>query len=289
MSKLKVGFIGLGLMGGPMALNIHKAGFPLTVYNRSPKRLTPFKKLGIPTAKTPAELAAASDIIITIVTGPKDVEEVVLGKSGVVQGASQGSIVIDMSTIGPQATKLIAEQLSRHKIDFLDAPVTGGTRGAISGELTIFVGGKRAIYEKALPVLKAMGTNIPYMGPIGMGQAIKLVNNLLVGSTLISLSEGLILAEAQGLSRKKTAEVLEKVPVVSAMMKMKMPMMVSGKFKTTFSVANIFKDLDLAFQEIKKSGKSTPQLEQSRKLYQQALDLGMADEDNAAILKLLEK
>jgi 3-hydroxyisobutyrate dehydrogenase len=296
MKKPTIGFIGLGLMGAPMAQNILKKGFPLVVYNRNPKRVAPFKKLKCTIASSAAEVGRQSDIIITVVTGPKDVEQVILGKAGVVEGAKKGSIIIDMSTIGPQAAREIAATLSNYKTEFLDAPVTGGTHGAEAGTLTIFVGGNKSTYKKALPVLEAMGKNIVYCGDLGTGQATKLVNNLIVGETLAALAEGFLLGEAQGLTRKQIMQFLGEVPALSPMMKTRLDKMVKGKYDVTFSVANMYKDLDLALKEIQsnpstRSGKklSLPILENTAKLYKKAIDKGWGELDNSSILKSLEE
>src|SRR5258708_1687032 len=150
---MKVGFIGLGLMGSPMAKNILKQKFPLTVYNRHLEKTRELEKLGAKIAKSPQEVAANSDVVITMVIGPKEVEEVLLGKDGVVEGAKKGLVVIDMSTIGPKAAVKTFFTLGKRGIEFLDAPVTGSTPKAITGELTIFIGGKETVYKQVKPVL----------------------------------------------------------------------------------------------------------------------------------------
>lgn len=285
--KLKVGFIGLGLMGGPMAKNIFKKGYPLSVYNRSSDKTKEFKKIGATVYNSPADLGANVDVVITCVTAPKDVREVLLGKQGVAQKAAKGTIVIDMSTIGPKAAREIGEDLAFVGIEFLDAPVTGGTVRAESGELTIFVGGEKRIFEKVREVLEAMGTDIQYMGQVGLGQAIKLVNNLIVGETIATLAEGFLLGEAMGLSRKKIVDSLQNVFGLSPNMRGKMPAMVANKFPVTFSVSNIRKDLKLALEELKK-GSPLPLLKISEKLYKKGMDNGFGNEDLAAVIKVLE-
>ena len=215
MAKLKIGFIGLGLMGNPMSKNILKKGFEVSVFNRSAKRLSEFKKLGVSIFKTPKELAANSDVVITMITGQKDVEEVLFGKDGVVKGAKRDLVVIDMSTIGVKSAKNISKKLKKYGIEFIDAPVTGSVVRATSGELTIFIGGDEKVYAKVKPVLSAMGTNLQYMGPSGSGQAIKLINNAIIASQLTALAEGMILADTLKLSRKKVAEVLSTTPLAS--------------------------------------------------------------------------
>jgi len=281
--KNRVGFIGLGLMGNPMALNIYKKGFPLSVYNRSEKRLVDFKKNHIPIAKTPKELADNVDVIITMVTGPKDVEAVYLGQDGVGKSTNKNLIAIDMSTIGPTAIKAIASKLS---FPLLDAPVTGSTYKAKTGELTIFIGGNKNAYETVKPVLNAMGTNLQYMGEQGSGQAIKLINNFIIAATITALGEGMLLADTLHLPRQKAADVLSTVPALSPFMVMKLPNVVKEEFPLAFSLSNMTKDLGLAVQEAK--GKKLTILEQIEKLYTKAKAAGLGEEDMSAVMKMLQ-
>lgn len=289
MEKIKVGFIGLGLMGNPMAKNILQKGFPLTVYNRTKKKTTELEKMGATVVDSPQEVAELSDVIISMVTGPKDVKEVLFGNKGVVKVHKKDLVVIDMSTIGPAAAIEIGQKLQKEKIEFLDAPVTGSVPVATEGKLTIFVGGEKVVFEKIKPILQAMGTNLQYMGKTGSGQAIKLVNNLLVGSTMAALGEGFLLADLLKLPRKRVAEALENVPALSGFMRMKLPNMVNNKFPTAFSVANICKDLGLAAEETKKVNKSLPVLRLIKQLYKKAVDENLSQEDLSAVIKVLEK
>lgn len=287
LKKLRVGFIGLGLMGLPMAKNIIKAGFSLTVYNRTKSKTLELEKMGATVALSPLEVGRNSDVVITMVTGPKDVRQVLMGKNGVAANCECNPIVIDMSTIGPIAAQEIAQDLKTCGIVFLDAPVTGGTRGAESGELTIFVGGKVKTFESILTLLQSMGKNIHYMGGTGFGQAAKLVNNLIVGETIATLAEAFLLAEKMHLTRKKIASVLENVFAVSVNMKNKMPNMVMGKHPVTFSVANIRKDLHLAQLELEDT-RSLPLLKISEKFYKKAMKKGLAGHDLSAVIEAIE-
>ena len=287
MQKIRIGFIGLGLMGNPMATNIHKAGFPLTVYNRSVKRTAEFKKLGISIATSPKELARQSDVVITMVTGPTDVEDVLFGNDGVAKGKHVGLVVVDMSTIGVSAAKEIGKKLKQENIDFIDAPVTGSTMRAKSAELTIFIGGNEKTFEKIKPMFLAMGNNLCYIGVTGTGQAIKLVNNALVAIATAGLAEGMLLADALKISRQNAAKALQDTPVFSAYMKMKLPNMVNDDFTTAFSVANMHKDLLLALKELKKSKKKLPILSLVAKLFGATKERGMGDKDISAVLSVL--
>ncbi len=288
MNKFKIGFIGLGLMGLPMAKNILAKGFPLSVYNRSPQKTKELEKLGATVAKSPLELGETCDVVITMVTGPKDVREVLLGKNGVALADRPELIVVDMSTIGPTAACRIADDLKEMKIDFVDAPVTGGTSGAEKGTLTIFIGAKEAIYEKVKPVLETMGTDLQYIGKIGTGQGVKLINNLIVGETITALAEGFVLADEMKIPRKVVAEALQNVFGLSPNMKNKMPNMIAGKHKVTFSVANIRKDLKLAQIELEQKSK-LPQLKVAEKLYKKGIDQGMGNQDLSAVIEVLEE
>lgn len=288
---LKVGFIGLGLMGKPMALNIFKKGFSLSVYNRNPKRLTDFKKLGIKTCPSPALLAANSDVIITMVTGPEDVKEVMLGKKGISTHTRPGLarlIAIDMSTIGPTAAKKVSKRLKKKGIEFIDAPVTGSTDKATSGELVIFAGGEKKVLEKVKPILEAMGTEINHMGPVGSGQAIKLVNNLIGGESFAVISEAFTLGLSLGLTKKQIYEALKNTFGLSPIMKRKMPMIVEGKYPVSFTVLNMRKDLKLGLTE-KSATTSLPLLKVSEAIYKKTIDSGFGEEDTAAIFKIISR
>ncbi len=244
--------------------------------------------MGVKVAESVKKLAEESDVIITMVTAPKDVIEVVLGKGGVVSGARKGSIVIDMSTIGPTAAIEVAKGLKRSGINFVDAPVTGSTPKAKTGELTIFVGGERNVFNKVKPVLLAMGTNLQYMGSVGSGQAIKLINNYLIAATLTAMAEGMLLADALKLKRAQVARTLETTPAVSPFLKLKMPFLVNNKFTPLFSLANMTKDLKLAVEESKKGKSNLELLKLVETLHKKGLKLGFGDLDNSAILKVLQ-
>jgi 3-hydroxyisobutyrate dehydrogenase len=288
MSKLKVGFIGLGLMGKPMALNIHKKGFSLSVYNRTPSKAAEFKKLGVTIYDSPAALAANSDVVITMITAPKDVKQVALGKNGIIEGAKPGTVHIDMSTIGPSAAKEVAKGLAKEGIDFIDAPVTGSTDRAKTGELVIFAGGKKEVVEKMKPVLLAMGSEVNYMGAVGSGQAIKLANNLIAGETIVVLGEAFLLGQSLGLTKKQIMEALKNVFGLSPNMKSKLPMIVEGKYPVMFSVANMRKDLKLGLTE-KSPSTPLPILKTTEAIYKKTMDQGWGDEDIAATFKVISQ
>ncbi|KKQ34461.1 MAG: 6-phosphogluconate dehydrogenase, NAD-binding protein [candidate division WS6 bacterium GW2011_GWA2_37_6] len=288
MSTLKIGFIGLGLMGNPMAKNILKNKFDLSVYNRTRSKTNELKKLGANVVGSPQELASKVDVLITMVTAGKDVEEVLFGKNGAMKAANKKLIVIDMSTIGPAAAKRIAKKLVKYKVPFLDAPVTGSTPKAITGELTIFIGGEKKVYEKVKPVLLAMGKDLHYMGQTPMGQAIKMVNNQLLAITIEAMAEGMILADKMGLDRAKVTEALSKAPVMSPMMNLKAKNYVTGSYPLFFSVANMKKDVNLALEELKSSKTNLPVLKKTASVYKSAMKK-YSNRDFSEVIRVLGK
>ncbi|KPV48004.1 6-phosphogluconate dehydrogenase, partial [Kouleothrix aurantiaca] len=200
----RVGFIGLGIMGRGMALNLLKAGFPLRVWNRTAARMDELAADGAQPCASPAELAGQCDIIITCVSDTPDVEAVLLGENGVIAGVQAGALVIDMSTISPQATQSFAEKLAAKDVHMLDAPVSGGSEGAAKGTLSIMIGGDAADVERAMPVFQAMGKTITHVGGTGAGQTVKLVNQILVVGSMQSMAEALLFAQAGGVDLEKT-------------------------------------------------------------------------------------
>ena len=204
----RVGFIGLGIMGSPMARHLLEAGFPLTVHSRSPAPVDALVSDGAVRATSPSEVAGVSDVVITMLPDTPDVEHVMLGDDGVAVGAPAGTLVIDMSTIDPGPTRAIAEQLGKHGVEMLDAPVSGGERGAIDGTLSIMVGGPDGAFARAQPILQAMGKNIVHVGPSGAGQITKACNQLVVAATIEAVAEALVLAERSGVDPAKVREAL---------------------------------------------------------------------------------
>ena len=283
---MKVGFIGLGLMGNPMAKNILKAGFDLTVYNRTKSKTNELKQLGAAVAASPQDLAATNDVIITMVTAPKDVESVLFGKNGVVKTAKKGQVVINMETIGPKAAKQIAKKLTVYGREFLDAPVTGSTPKAITGELTIFIGGKKTVFAKMKPIFLAMGKNLNYMGPTGSVQAIKMVNNYLMAATVAAMGEAMILSDKLKLTRSQTGAALKSGIALSPMMLLKLENHIANKYPLLFSTANMSKDVSLALNELTNK-KSLPLLALLEKLYAKANKTKFSSQDYATIINIL--
>jgi len=208
VQKRKIGFIGLGVMGKPMAMNILKAGYPLTVWNRTRSKMDDLLAAGASGAESPKEVAEKSEVVITIVTDSPDVEEVILGPQGVIHGAHPGLVVIDMSTISPTVARKVAEELGKKGVKMLDAPVSGGDVGAKQGTLSIMVGGPEETFKECLPILEVMGKQITYMGPNGMGQTTKLCNQVICALNIQAVCEGLMLGAKAGLNLKKLLDVV---------------------------------------------------------------------------------
>lgn len=208
MATDTVGFIGLGIMGRPMALNLIRAGYALNVYGRRPEAVEPLAQAGAVSCANVAALAAQSPVIFTMVSDTADVEQVVVGEEGILHSANPGSVVIDMSTVSPVATRIIAARLAEKRIDMLDAPVSGGEHGAIEGALSIMVGGKPGVFEKLKPLFDCLGKNIVHVGDHGAGQVAKACNQVLVAQTMAAVGEALCLARASGVDPVKVREAL---------------------------------------------------------------------------------
>src|SRR5918997_1563694 len=199
----RVGFIGLGIMGGPMARNLMEAGYGLTVHNRSPEKAEELGEAGATVAETPGEAAENSDVVITMLPDSPQVREVVAGEDGVLEGISQGSLIVDMSTISPVVTEELAEAVKQKGASMLDAPVSGGDVGAIEGTLSIMVGGEEADFERASPLFDSMGKTVTHVGPIGAGQVTKAANQVVVALTIEAVSEALVLGSAGGVAPRE--------------------------------------------------------------------------------------
>ena len=246
MSELpRVGFIGLGLMGKPMARNVLKAGFPLVVHNRSRGAVEELAAEGAVAATSPAEVARQVDVVLTCLPGPADVERVYLGENGVVGGAKPGSILIDMSTIDPGTHRKIAEAAASAGASYLDAPVSGGTGGARDGTLTIMIGGDAATFERARPVLSAMGQRLYHVGPVGSGAIVKLINNMMSAINMVGVVEGMVLATKAGLDPALVYEMVSNSSGASRSLG-SVPGILRRDFEPGFMIDLMHKDVNLA-------------------------------------------
>jgi 3-hydroxyisobutyrate dehydrogenase len=283
-----IGFIGLGIMGRGMARNLLKAGFSVTVWNRTASRMEPLVEAGASAGSSPADVAANSDIIITCVSDTPDVEAVILGEDGVIHGAKAGSLVVDMSTISPQVTQTIAAKLAEKDVQMLDAPISGGSEGAANGTLSIMVGGDATQVERTMPAFQAMGKAITHVGANGAGQTVKLVNQILVVGNMLAVGEALLFAQAGGLDLQKTLDAVTQGAAGSWMLSNRGPQVIARDWRPGFMVDLQQKDLRLALQAADEMG--VPLLGTSTvfNLYRTLQAQGLGAEGNHALVKALE-
>ena len=287
--KESIGFIGLGIMGGAMAANVLRAGYDLTVWNRTPGRITPLAEAGAAVAADPADLAARSDIIITCVSDTPDVEAVILGPGGVIEGARRGALVIDCSTISPEATRTIAARLRQKGVHLLDAPVSGGSEGAARGTLSIMLGGDADQVARAMPVLQAMGKTITHVGGQGAGQMAKLVNQVLVVVTMQGVAEALLLAEAGGLDLERTLAAVGGGAAGSWMLNNRGPQVIRRDWRPGFTIDLQQKDLRLVLEAADELGIPLPSTALVFQFYRTLQQRGLGGEGNHALVKALEQ
>jgi 3-hydroxyisobutyrate dehydrogenase len=276
-------------MGMPMALNLIKAGYQVTVFNRTTSKAEKIVAQGATKAASPRDVAAASSVIITIVSDTPDLEEVVLGGNGVIHGIRSDSVLMDMSTVSPAATRQIAEKLKEKQCHMLDAPVSGGEQGAIDGTLSIMVGGDIAVFDRCRPVLEAMGKNIIHVGSGGMGQTVKLINQILVAGTLNAVVEALVFGMKNGVDLEKAIDAVKGGAAGSWQLSNLAPRIIRRDFRPGFKVGLIKKDLKLVMETAENSGTPLPV---TRLVYQMFSDLQAAAEGESgtqALAKVLEK
>jgi 2-hydroxy-3-oxopropionate reductase len=285
----KIGFIGMGIMGKPMSLNLLKAGFDVTVYNRTESKTAEPVSQGAKKADTPAEAAADSTVIITIVSDTPDVESVILGPNGIIESIKPDSVVIDMSTISPESTRKIAARLKEKGAHMLDAPVSGGEQGAIDGTLSIMTGGETTIFERCLPVLQAMGKNVIHVGSNGMGQTVKLVNQILVTGTLNSVVEALIFASKSGVDLEKTIDAVKGGAAGSWQLLNLAPRIIERDFRPGFMIDLLVKDLNLVTGSAGKMGIDLPVTSLVKEMYEKLQAEGEGKNGTQALIKALEK
>lgn len=285
----KIGLIGLGIMGKPMGKNLLKAGFPLTVWNRTTLRADELKELGARVANSPQEVAEHSDIIITMVSDSPDVQQVVLGENGVIHGARAGSVLVDMSTISPQVTREIANVLREKNVAMLDAPVSGGEKGAMEGTLSIMVGGDAAVLERVRPVFEAMGKRIVHIGENGMGQVCKLANQIAVVLNNLSMSEALVFAAKSGADVSKVLEAIQAGAAGSWALNNYAPKILRRDFSPGFMVSLQQKDLKLVMEASREMNLSLPGTALTYELQKSLQAQGLEREGNFALVKVIEQ
>ena len=283
-----IGFIGLGIMGRPMAKNLLAAGYPLVVHSRSRGPVDELVAAGAKAAGSPREVAGGCEVLITMLPNSPDVELVALGANGIVEGARPGLLYIDMSTISPLVSQKVGKVLEAKGVRMLDAPVSGGEKGAIDAALSIMVGGEPAVFDTALPVLKSMGKTITRLGPLGSGGFTKLANQIIVAVNLTALAEALTLAKKAGLDRELTLKALAGGLAGSKCLEQKTPNYVANSYKPGFKIDLHFKDLGLIMESARALGVPLPATAVVQELFNALRVKGRGALDHSAIITLLE-
>ncbi|WP_020573585.1 NAD(P)-dependent oxidoreductase [Actinopolymorpha alba] len=285
----RVGYVGLGIMGGGMAANLLRAGFDVVVHNRTADRAEPLAAAGAEVADSPRGVAERCDVIFTCVSDTPDVEDVVFGTDGIAEGARAGSLIVDTSTVSPEATRGWAARLAEQGVGFLDAPVSGGSEGAAKGTLSIMVGGDPSNVERALPYLEAMGSTITHVGPVGAGQTCKLVNQILVVTSMLGVAEALVFAKAGGLDLEKTIAAVEGGAAGSWMLANRGPQVIRDDWRPGFTIDLQQKDLRLVLEAADELGVPTIATSTIFHLYRTLQRAGLGSEGNHALVKALER
>ena len=285
----KIGFIGLGIMGKPMSKNLLRAGYPLLIYDIVPAALDEIVRAGAEKATSPKDVAAKTDVIITMLPNSPHVKEVVLGKNGIIEAARPGSILIDMSSIAPLVSREIAAKLAEKKIRMLDAPVSVGEPKAIDGTLSIMVGGSRADFDESLPLLKVMGASVVLCGEIGAGNVTKLANQIVVAVNIAAVSEALVLAAKAGVNPDLVHQAIRGGLAGSTVMDAKAPMMMDRNFKPGFRINLHIKDLNNVLETARGIDVPTPLTDEVMAMMQSLKDEGMGDADHSALVRYYEK
>ncbi len=285
----KVGFLGLGLMGYPMARNLARAGHQLAVWSNTASKAKQLasEEQAIACA-TPKEVAAQADFVFACVGDSKMSEEVFTGPNGVIAGAKAGTVAADASTISPAASRAIGEKLSAKGIHFLDAPCTGSTPGAINGNLTFMIGGDQAVYEKTKPCLEAMGKKFYYCGGAGLGLQAKLTQNLILANLMQAFNEGLVLSTKGGIPPELMLDILDNSAAKSGLIAFKAPFVFRRDFTTNFSTKWMHKDIGLALDSAKELGLPMPLTSETEQMFQAAIAEGYGEDDLCATIRVME-
>ena len=284
-----IGFIGLGIMGKPMARNLIEAGYPLVVYNRTASKAAELVELGARQVESPKEVGASAEVVITIVSDSPEVESVVLGDNGVIAGIAEGGVVVDMSSISPITTQRIAAELKGRGVAMLDAPVSGGEIGAIQGTLSIMVGGEESVFSRVKPILDSMGKSVVRVGEIGAGGFAKLSNQIIVAGVLQAVSEAMVLAKKAGVDIQLVYEAIRGGMAGGRTLDMKIPAFVEGKFEPGFKMDLHIKDVKNALLAGKALGVALPSTGLVHELFSSCSAQGKGQKDHSVIFTLLEQ
>ena len=284
-----IGFIGLGIMGQPMATNLVRAGYKVTVFNRTRSKAEPLEKAGARVAMSPAEAARDADVVISIVSDSSAAEEVILGKGGALETLRAGAIVIDSSTISPTVSRRLACHTAGKGAQMLDAPVTGSKHGAEKGELTFMIGGERAVLDRAMPVLQVLGKKHIYCGQNGSGLAAKLAQNVIQATMVEVFCEGFVLAAKAGVQPRTMFEIVQSSMARASLTDFKAPFIFKGDFTPYFPLKLMHKDLALAMEAAYAQGVAMPTAAAVKEVYGAAKAKGKGDQDYAAVITFLEE
>jgi 3-hydroxyisobutyrate dehydrogenase-like beta-hydroxyacid dehydrogenase len=284
----RIGFIGTGLMGQPMARRLLEAGYSLAVWNRTAERAGSLLAAGAKWGSSPRALAQAADVVITMVTDSRAAEEVCCGANGILEGAHPGLTLIDMSSIAPEISRSVAERAKAKGVPMLDAPVTGNPKVASEGKLGIMVGGPKEAFDACLPLFEKMGVKVIHVGGNGMGTTLKLINNLIMGVAIEAASEALVLAAKAGIDPKKVIEITTVGGARTGAMETRGLRMVQHDFSPHFSTNNMYKDLSSALKLAEEVGVSLPAASIAREMLRAAKSQGKGDLDSAVVITVLE-
>jgi 2-hydroxy-3-oxopropionate reductase len=284
-----IAYIGLGIMGRPMALNLLRAGFLVRVWARRAEMMQPLIEAGATACSSPADAAGGADIVITNVSDTADVEQVILANSGVIEGAAKGSVVVDMSTISPSVTRGIAARLAEHGIEMLDAPVSGGEKGAIAGTLSIMVGGREEVFQQLLPVFNVLGSNIVHIGDNGAGQVTKACNQTVIAQTIAAVGEAFVLATAAGVDAGRVREALLGGFAGSRVLDSHGERMLAHDFRPGFKSCLHQKDMRIVLETAHELGIALPGAALASQLINALVGNGGGEDDSCAILRLQEQ
>ncbi len=283
----KIGFMGLGIMGAPMAMNLHRAGFPLAVYNRSPEKAKPLAELGVEVASSPGSLAQATDVLILMVTGPEAIQDLLWGAEGAFRELQTGKALINMSSVPPRFTRELGAMLSARGVTFIDAPVSGSKKPAEDGTLIILAGGPEAAVKQVTPLLSAMGKRVVYCGEAGQGSMMKMTINLLLGLMMAALGETVNFGQAGGLSLETILEVVHSGPLSCGLYQLKTEMLKAGEFPPQFPLKHMTKDAKFIIDTAYETGAAAPLGHLLLHLFRLGVSKGLGEQDFAAIARVI--
>jgi 3-hydroxyisobutyrate dehydrogenase-like beta-hydroxyacid dehydrogenase len=284
---MRIGFMGLGIMGSPMAANLLKGGHELMVYNRTPDKVEPLRQQGAIVAASPLELARRSEVMIIMVTGPEAIEEMLWGEEGAAEALVPGKRVVNMSSVSPSYSRFLDEAITPSGAVFLDCPVSGSKKPAEDGTLVILAGGPETDVRELEPLLLSMGRKVVYCGPAGMGSAMKMTVNLLLGTMIEGLAEALAFGERAGLDREIVLDTILAGPLNCGLFQLKEPMFRANDYPVQFPLKHMFKDLRFILETAFETGAEIPAVHGAVQTFSRAMAQGLEDEDCAAIMKAL--